>query len=135
MRPLSSFNFPNIVPVLRILRLGRWTRSPSGGQAFAFMPSHPFRFFPESWRRLLRKEQTLLWWLLSGLRDRGSLGYCLFWPLSKSGELFSVSVAAFREKGKQAGFSARAADFSAEALRESTRVSYNSNFGMLLQVV
>ena len=57
LRPLSTFNFPSTVPAPGILRLGRWTHSPSGGQAFAFMPSHHFRFFPESWRRLFRKEQ------------------------------------------------------------------------------
>ena len=38
----------------------------------------------------------------------------------------SHTLAAFREKGKQAEPSARAAEFTAEALRESTRASYDS---------
>ena len=38
----------------------------------------------------------------------------------------SHTLAAFREKGKQAGLSDRAAEFTAEALRESTRASYDS---------
>ena len=45
---------------------------------------------------------------------------------SKAGESSSLTLAAFREKGKQAGLSARATEFSAEALRESTRASYDS---------
>ena len=45
---------------------------------------------------------------------------------SKAGESSSLSFAAFREKGKQAGLSARATDFLAEALRESTQASYDS---------
>ena len=45
---------------------------------------------------------------------------------SKAGESSSLTLAAFWEKGKQAGLSARATEFSAEALRESTRASYNS---------
>ena len=44
---------------------------------------------------------------------------------SKAGESSSLTLAAFREKGKQAGLSARATEFSAEALRESTRASYD----------
>ena len=35
-------------------------------------------------------------------------------------------MAAFREKGKQAGFSARATEFAAEAFRESSRASFDS---------
>ena len=45
---------------------------------------------------------------------------------SKAGESSSLTLAAFREKGKQAGLSARAAEFSAEALRKSTSVTYDS---------
>ena len=45
---------------------------------------------------------------------------------SKAGESSSLSLAAFREKVKQSGLSARATEFSAEALRESTRASYDS---------
>ena len=45
---------------------------------------------------------------------------------SKAGESSSLTLAAFREKGKQAGLSARATEFSAEALREFTRASYDS---------
>ena len=45
---------------------------------------------------------------------------------SKAGESSSLTLAAFQEKGKQAGLSARAAEFSAEALRESTLVTYDS---------
>ena len=45
---------------------------------------------------------------------------------SKAGESSSLTLAALREKGKQGGLSARAAEFSAEALRESTRVTYDS---------
>ena len=45
---------------------------------------------------------------------------------SKTGESSSLTLADFREKGKQAGLSARAAEFSAEALRKSTRVTYDS---------
>ena len=41
---------------------------------------------------------------------------------SQAGESSSLTLAAFREKGKQAGLSIRAA----EALRESTRVTYDS---------
>ena len=71
LRPPSTFNFPSIVPVARILKLGRWTHSPSGGQVFHCMPSHPFRYFPQYWRRSLKKEQTWLWWPPFGLRDHG----------------------------------------------------------------
>ena len=42
---------------------------------------------------------------------------------SETRESTSHTLAAFREKGKQAGLSARATEFSAEALRESTRAS------------
>ena len=45
---------------------------------------------------------------------------------SETRESTSHTFAAFREKGKQAGLSARATEFSAEALRESTRASYDS---------
>ena len=45
---------------------------------------------------------------------------------SKAGESSSLTFAAFREKGKQVGLSARATEFSAEALRESTQASYDS---------
>ena len=45
---------------------------------------------------------------------------------SETRESTSHTLAAFREKGKQAGLSARATEFSAEALRESTRASYDS---------
>ena len=42
-------------------------------------------------------------------------------------------MAAFREKGKQAGLSARAAEFTAEALRESTRASYDSKLELFFK--
>ena len=45
---------------------------------------------------------------------------------SETRESTSHTFAAFREKGKQAGLSARATEFAAEALRESTRASYDS---------
>ena len=45
---------------------------------------------------------------------------------SKTRESTSLTLAAFREKGKQAGLSARATELSAEALRESTQASYDS---------
>ena len=45
---------------------------------------------------------------------------------SETRESTSHTLAAFREKGKQAGLSARATEFTAEALRESTRASYDS---------
>ena len=45
---------------------------------------------------------------------------------SETREFTSYTLAAFWEKGKQAGLSARATEFSAEALRESTRASYDS---------
>ena len=45
----------------------------------------------------------------------------------------SHTLAAFREKGKQAGLSARAAEFTAEALRESTRASYDSKLESLFK--
>ena len=41
-------------------------------------------------------------------------------------ESTSHTLAAFREKGKQAGLSARASEFTAEALRDSTRASDDS---------
>ena len=44
---------------------------------------------------------------------------------SETRESTSHTLAAFREKGKQAGFSARASDFTAEALRESSQASYD----------
>ena len=57
-------------------------------------------------------------------------GPCLPNPVSSTAsetrEFTSHTLAAFREKGKQAGLSARASEFSAEALRESTRASYDS---------
>ena len=45
---------------------------------------------------------------------------------SETREFTSHTLAAFREKRKQAGLSARATEFSAEALRESTQASYDS---------
>ena len=45
---------------------------------------------------------------------------------SETRESTSHTLAAFREKGKQAGLSARATEFAAEVLRESTRASYDS---------
>ena len=45
----------------------------------------------------------------------------------------SHTLAAFREKGKQAGLSARAAEFTAEALRESTRASYDSKLELFFK--
>ena len=45
---------------------------------------------------------------------------------SETRESTSHTLAAFREKGKQAGLSARATEFAAEALGESTRASYDS---------
>ena len=41
MRPPSIINFPSIVPVAGIRRLGRWTHSPSGGRVFP-----PFSILP-----------------------------------------------------------------------------------------
>ena len=45
----------------------------------------------------------------------------------------SHTLAAFREKGKQAGLSDRAAEFTAEALRESTRASYDSKLELFFK--
>ena len=45
---------------------------------------------------------------------------------SETRESTSHTLAAFWEKGKQAGLSARASEFTVEALRESTRASYDS---------
>ena len=45
----------------------------------------------------------------------------------------SHTLAAFREKGKQAGLSARAAELTAEALRESTRASYDSKLELFFK--
>ena len=45
---------------------------------------------------------------------------------SETRESTSHTLAALREKGKQAGLSARAIELSAEALRESTEASYDS---------
>ena len=98
----------------------------------------------------------MLWWLLFGLGDLSLpkllsflAGLPSFLPLQEdlvlqpmlasaspqSGESSSLTLAAFREKGKQAGLSARAAEFSAEALRESTRCYLRFQIGMLLYVV
>ena len=45
---------------------------------------------------------------------------------AKAGVSSYLTLAAFREKGKQAGFTARVTEFPAEALRESTQASYDS---------
>ena len=52
---------------------------------------------------------------------------------SKNRESASHTLAAFREKGKQAGLSSRASELSAESLRESTRSSYDSKLECYLE--
>ena len=76
LRPPSICSFPSFLPVAGFFKLGRWSHSPSGGQAFHCLPSHPSRSSPQSWRRSLRKDRTFWLW---GLRDIDSWSCYLFW--------------------------------------------------------
>ena len=153
MRPPSIFSFPSIVPVAGILKLesGRTllpvVRPSTVRLPTLFDPPHslgedrPGGSGRGSGGPLLASETMFLKLLslLGGTSQSSSSveGPCLPTHVSSSASETrkppSHTLAAFREKGKQAGLSDRAADFTAEALRESTRASYDSKLELFFK--
>ena len=152
--PPSIFSFPSIVPVAGILKLGEWTHSPSPWSGLPLYAFPPFSILPTVLEKIAREgagrgsggpllaSETMVPEVViaSGGTSQSSSsveGPCLPTHVSSSASETrkppSHTLAAFREKGKQAGLSDRAAEFTAEALRESTRASYDSKLELFFK--